>query len=94
MGKRGGTGADEDSLLDVGFHRQDVCDEAEQPGQDAHFRRADSQDDWHQGKTQQFILVLSGECTWDSEYQSAGNGFVCFAGAAEAVRQLHCTTWR
>jgi hypothetical protein len=43
IGKADGAGAAEDGLLDVGVHPPELCDNAEQAGQDAHRWRAAGQ---------------------------------------------------
>ena len=54
IGKDDRAGAEEYGLLDVGIHRPDLCDDAEQPGQDAHLWRADLR-----GKVSEREVILS-----------------------------------
>lgn len=66
MGERDGAGSDEDGLLDIGLHHADEEEEdAEQTGQDTHFRRAAQRRAGAAEESRRFIL-------WRGRGQSCG----------------------
>jgi hypothetical protein len=64
MGKDYSAGAEEDGLLDVGVHPPDVCDNAEQLGQDAHLWRAAGRTGAQVKEGARMLSRGPGACHW------------------------------
>jgi hypothetical protein len=99
MGKDDSAGAEKDGLLDVGVHPPDLCDNAEQPGQDAHLWRAAGGTG---AQVKERAGMLSRElavCHWDTFASRRARGAQTASRTVfwrwswrGAPRQLHWTT--